>query len=362
MRALKKKSAAINIIGVGGDKMSSEGLRSLFPMSELSLMGFLEIIPHIPKLLSRINQTVDEIMSKSPDVVVTIDSPGFNFKVVKKLRARGYSAKIIHYVAPTVWAYKPERAFKVASLYDHQILILPFEISYFEKTGMDFSYVGHPVIEDSIDDRSEIDFRVNHNIDKDIKLLCLTAGSRSTELKMLLPIYTKAITLLRNKFPDLQVVSPTIPHLLKEMDDWKNSVDFPVIVITDNEEKFAAYRAANIGLAKSGTNNLEMSIAKLPIVIAYKINSFSYWWIKRLVKINFVNLLNLAANKEIIPECIQDSCTPEILADNLSYLLENKDKADKQIQLTNKALKKLGISQAKSPSDKAAETLLSFCS
>jgi lipid-A-disaccharide synthase len=358
IQSLKQKSPDAPIHGIGGEKMEQQGLHSLFPMSELSLMGFLEILPHLPNLLNRIDETVEEILRVKPDVLVTIDSPGFNFKIAKKLQGSGI--RLVHYVAPTVWAYKPERAFNVAKLYDHQLLILPFEAPYFAKTGMGYTYVGHPIIEEPINKKPILDFRKKYNISKDAPLLCITAGSRKTELKRLLPIYAETISLLKESFPKLEIVAPTLTSLVSTMEQWKASVAAPVTIITDQQEKYAAYHAANAGLAKSGTNTLEMSIAKLPIVVTYKINAFSYWWIKRLATVKFVNLLNLTANKEIIPECIQGACTAEQLAANISELLTNQDTAKQQIDLSQKALKDLGLSGRQSPSDKAANVVLGY--
>lgn len=359
IHALKQQSPKAMIHGIGGDKMEQEGLKSLFPMSELSLMGFLEIVPHIPKLLKRIRQTVEEIIAWQPDVVVTIDSPGFNFKVAAKLKERGCAIPLVHYVAPTVWAYKPERAFKVARLFEHQLLILPFEAPYFEEAGIPTTYVGHPIVEEMPKEISG-NFRKEHHIDVNSPLLCMTAGSRHTELKRLLPVYSQVLEKLLKRFPDLHVVMPTIPTLKKELEKWAGALALPVTIITETQEKYAAYSASNAGIAKSGTNTLEMSMAGLPIIIAYKIHPFSYWWIKRLVKVRFANLLNLVMDKKIIPECIQENCSADILVEKATALLLDKETAALQKKQVQEALEKLGMQQKESPSEKAAHVVLGY--
>lgn len=355
IRSLKKKNKDIQIFGIGGTRMQAEGFQSLFPMSELSLMGFVEILPHLPNLISRINQTVDDIRKTNPDAVITIDSPGFCFKVVEKIQNE--AMKLIHYVAPTVWAYKPERAAKVARLYDHQLLILPFEPPYFDAAGIANSFVGHPICEDfeQIPDR-EI-FRKKYNIASDEKLLCIMPGSRITEINRLMPVFIGAISRIIVKMPDIKIVIPTLKHLRSQIE--KSTEKFKNIIITDDiNEKMEAFAASDAALVKSGSGALELAFAKVPMVVGYKINPISYWLIKRLVKVKFANIVNLILDREVIPELIQDNFTADKAAEKTLELLQNADQRINMINSYDEAIARLGANNKNKPSDKAASIIL----
>lgn len=388
-----KSLQPIEFFGIGGDKMQAAGFVSLFDMSEISIMGFAEILPHLGNVLSRIDQTVADIQEKQPDIVITIDSPGFCCRIAKRLRhgedvmgkilkkifckkhnnpspqpspkGRGsdsppfvYKGKLLHYVAPTVWAYKPKRAEKFARLFDHLMVILPFEPPYFDAVGLPCTYVGHPIVETTFLQSGD-EFKQKHNIADDETLICLMPGSRKSEVKRLLPIFLDAVDLL-TVAEKIRVVIPTIPALKAEIEQMLDKSQVKAI-ITDNEaDKLAAYKAASAAIVKSGTGSLEVALAGCPMVIAYKVNYISYLIIKNLVKIKYANLINLMLDEELIPEFLQQYCTAFLIAQKLDKIIKDYKIQELQMLGSFEILKKLGFGEEQTPSQKAADRVLSL--
>jgi len=344
----------VEIYGVGGKNMEKKGLRSLFDMSEISIMGFWEIIPHIPKVLGFINKTVEHILKVEPDVVVTIDSPGFCCRVAKKLKGKGI--KLVHYVAPTVWAYKPKRASKFAKLFDHLLVILPFEPPYFKKVGLPCTYIGHPITETNLPENT--DFRKKYMMTPDHKIMCVMPGSRITEVKKHMKPFVETILMLQKSLPNLRVVFPVVSHLKELIENEMRGKNIEYIITETNDEKFNAFYAANVALVKSGTGTLEVAMAKCPMVVAYKVGFISHLIIKSMVKIRFANLINIIANREIIPELLQNQCNYVSLSARLLELINNKDAAKKQTRHSMEILQQLGLGDKEKPSEKAARTIL----
>lgn len=359
MRALKSKSECpITFHGIGGDKMAAEGLKSLFPFHELSMMGFVEILPYIFNLTARMQQTVDDILAKRPDIIVTIDSPGFNFRVVKKLRQEHCRATLVHYVAPSVWAYKPERAKKCAALYEHLLCLLPFEPPYFEKEGLRCTWVGHPVVAETTSGNGK-DFRRKYEVADDATLVAMLPGSRRGEIKRHLPVFARAVTLLAAQYPNLVLAVAVPKNILPFVAPYFEGCPFRAIITASEQEKKDAIAAANVAIVKSGTVVLEVAMAHAPMVVAYRVNPLSAWLMKRLVLTKFANLVNIIAGEEIIPELLQERCTPENIAGEISALLSDADKRATQQQKSADALKQL-IPENGRPSDLAAGAILAL--
>lgn len=353
MKALKAQLGdSVTFVGLGGALMTEQGLSSLFPIEELSIMGLAEVIPHIWRIRRRIQETIAAIETIRPDIVVTIDSPGFNFRVGKALKKRNKSIPLVHYVAPSVWAWRPGRARKVAQFLDHLLVILPFEPPYFLKEGLPTHFVGHPVVELGLENSKDPTFRKRHGISVSAPILTLLPGSRRGEISRLLPIFQETTLRLQQKHPDLRVVIPTLPHL---KDQVQHLFTRPSIIVTTLEEKFAAYGESHAALAASGTVSLELVAAGLPMVVAYKLNSLTHFLVKRLVKVKFACLVNLLMNEEVVPERLQKDCTPEKLATTLEGLFQ-KDNATVKLTLnqTKGALKMLNAPVGMSPSQCAA--------
>ncbi len=287
MEALKKQHPEIEFYGIGGDKMQACGMNLLFPSQDLALMGFFEIIPHIPKLLGKIKQAIEDICSLQPDAVITIDSPGFCFRVAKAVKAR-IKGKLIHYVAPTVWAYRPERAKKIAKIYDYLLVILPFEPEYFIKEGLATSFVGHPAIEDLQIFPKEA-FHQQFNLDNNSLLLCLAPGSRKQEVQTLLPIFLDAASKLAKLIDKKIIIAIPAQEQLKSVITSYPS-ELPIILV-DEKDKQKLFSSADLALTKSGTITTELAFYKMPMVVAHKVNRFSYWLLKKMIKVSYSRVI-----------------------------------------------------------------------
>ncbi len=348
----------LKISGVGGPDLEKEGLKSIFDMSELSLMGFFEIIPHIPKLIRRINQTTQEIIKFQPDIVITIDAPDFCFRVIKKLQQYQISQRIkkIHFIAPTVWAYRAKRAKKIAKLFDLLLVILPFEPPYFKKYGLKTKFIGHPIVENYTLIKNS-NFREKYKIDTTNKIICLTPGSRIGEIKRIFPEMIKAIQIIQKTHKNLTICLPIIARTKGIISKISQNYNFKSIII-DQEDKIELFNNTDLALAKSGTNTLEIALYKIPMIIAYKTNALTYFILRRLVKVKFANIINLILNRELIPEMLQDNCKAEKIAQKLEQLMTNKEKQEEQIKESQEILKTLGLNSKEQPSKKAAIEIL----
>ncbi|MBL4719958.1 MAG: lipid-A-disaccharide synthase [Alphaproteobacteria bacterium] len=354
MAALKRRTTGnIKFAGVGGVQMQSEGLKSLFPMEELSVMGIVEILPHIPLLLRRMNEVASDIERLKPDAVVTIDAPAFAHGVVKRIKGRDIPR--IHYVAPQLWAWRPWRVRKFRRHFDHILALLPFEPDWFESRGVSCRFVGHPVLESGADRGDGIAFRARHKISTDSTVLCCLLGSRRGEINRHIEPFRAAITQLSQQTPNLICVLPTVPHLSESIHRLAAEFSVRTVVLDDNHEKFDAMAASDIALAASGTVALELSLARTPTVIAYKMATLTYLLGKPLINVAYANLVNLILNRPVIPEFLQNNCTGEKLSAALFAL---KGPAGKdQCEAVAPALTALGLG-GDSPSDRAAEAVL----
>lgn len=303
IKAIKLLEPDTLFYGIGGKKMREQGMNLLFPAEELAVMGFFEIIPYLPKFILRLKQTIRDILSIQPDAVITIDSPGFSFRVAKSIKKQ-LKGKLIHYVAPTVWAYKPDRAKKIAKLYNHLLVILPFEPQYFLKEGLNTTFVGYPAIEDlSISNRSV--FRKKYHLSSDDLLICLAPGSRKQEIHSLLPIFLDSIVQLQKNIKRKVIVAiPTQEHLNASIQ--KYIPDSLKVILVEDEDKLHLFSSADLALSKSGTITTELAFYQLPTVVAHKINWLSYKLLKHIIKIQYVTIINLLAQKELIPELLQE--------------------------------------------------------
>ena len=309
MRALKKHSDLLRFEGIEV-AMFQEGLQSLFPISDLSLMGIFEIIPHIPKIFKRLKQTEQDILSKCPDIIVTIDSPGFCFRLAQRLHRHSFShIPLIHYTAPTVWAWRPKRAKKIAKIFDHLLALFPHEPPYFLKEGLATTFVGHSLVEMDITPKRGLGFRQRHDLDDKDILVCLLPGSRRSEVDRLLPIFIDVLKQLKFYHPNLQVVMPVVPHLKAYLSQFIKFNDLPILMITNSDEKIAAMAASNVALAASVA--LELALTETPSVIAYKANLLTIFIIRRLIVTPYVCLTNILLGRLVVPELLQENCTPQ---------------------------------------------------
>lgn len=359
MRALSAKlNGDVRFVGIGGPQMVDAGLELFFPHTELMHFGVIEVLRHIPRLLKRINETAREVARIAPTALITIDSPDFCFRVAKRVKKRA-AAKIplIHYVAPTVWAWRPGRAKKIAQFLDHLLAVLPFEPPYFTKEGLGCTFVGHSVVEGDAANGSNAMFRAARGIALDTPLLTVLPGSRTSEITHLMPIFHRVIRLLHAQHPKLQIVVPVVPHLKERIAAEISTWDVPAHIVEGERAKYDAFAASKAALACSGTVALELALARLPAVIAYKVNELTALLYRRFIRVAYVNLVNIMHNKSVVPEFIQENCTALKLADALDVLL--RDESTRQAQIEGLAATASWLGQGQFvPSERAAETVL----
>jgi lipid-A-disaccharide synthase len=352
LKSLKKIYSNIDVFAVGGPVIESAGAKLLFNCTDIALMGFSEILPKLPKVLLRLKQTVDAIEAFDPDILITIDSPGFNFRLVTRLRKRlGKRFPIIHYVAPTVWAYKKERADLVAELYDHILLLLPFEKPYFDKVGIESTYVGHPIIEDKLPKSIKA-----IKLETNTVPIVIMPGSRAQEIHYMGGLFAKALKLLETRYNlKLKVLIPTLDSLESKVKKIFANLNAEVSIYETDKQTF--FKTAKLALVKSGTSSLEMAKHNIPCVVGYKMFSLTYRYLKRIVYAKFISLINIILDKPVIPELIQEDCTTERIAAELYELLNTK--VAKTIKSDYaKALKMLENDKGVAPSELAAKTVL----
>ncbi len=354
MKELKSRHGEnISFAGIGGPRMEAEGMSSLFPMHELSYMGFAEILPHMLRLMVRVKEACEDAINSHADVFVTIDSPGFNNRVVEWLR-KCYGDKItcVHYVAPTVWAYKPERAEKTAVLYDHLLTLLPFEPKYFEAYGLKSSFIGHP----AVDDLYEC-FQTprEHNMHDNHLHVSLFPGSRKGEVKRMLPVFKEALNLLHRHYPTLHVTVHSTPYIAQFID--MNGLVASHTIITSDEDHHLALRRAHVALSKTGTVTLEIAKYGVPMVAAYKVSKLTEWLLRKYLTIPYVNLVNILSRKQVIQERLQDDCNAEKLATELKKLVMRPETARKQNRACFAALKQLHRPDDKTAHSNAADVI-----
>jgi len=353
-----KLDGNVRFAGVGGPEMTAAGLQSFFPMQDLAVMGVFEVLPRLPSLLRRMSQTAAEVERIMPDVMVTIDAPDFCFRVIKKIKARGIKIPVVHYVAPSVWAWRPGRAAKVAKFLDHLMCLLPFEPPYFEREGLDATFVGHPVVTSKLDVGQGRAFRDRHGIAPETFVISVLPGSRMGEVTRLLEVFKETVTRLAAQTPDLTVLIPAVPHLIDHVRDTVQ--DWPVrTLVVAPEDKADAYSASGVALAASGTVTLELAMAGLPQVIGYRVNPLTAFVGKFLIKTPFANLINICLGREAVPEFIQENCTADNLARELARLMEDEGARTAQRIAASEALSQLGLG-GPPPGERAADVVLSL--
>ncbi len=317
IQATMQRRPEIRFAGIGGSQMSAHGVDSLFPIQDLALMGLLEVLPRLVQLRRRLQQTVADIAARRPDIVVTIDSPGFTLRVLKAIRPLGIHR--IHYVAPQAWAWRESRVRHYPGLWDQLLCLLPFEPDFFAGHGLPATFVGHPVLESGADSGDAARFRARHGIDPNARILTVMPGSRRTEVTQLLPILGASLQRLPDLVPVVPLAGPVPDAVQQGTRDWPRR---PVLV-TELQDKYDAFAASAAALTKSGTSTLELAMAGVPMVVAYRVNPLSAAIAKQLVKVQYASIINLIAGREVIPEFIQQACTPDRLAATMRMLLDD---------------------------------------
>ena len=341
--------------GVGGDTMTLAGLNSLFPMSELSVMGVSEVLPKARALFRRMRQAADAAHGFRAHAIVTIDAPAFAHGFVKRLP--DHATPRIHYVAPTVWAWRPWRVHKFRRHFDRILTLLPFEPPYFERVGLAATFVGHPVLECGADRADGGAFRRAHGISDQAPLAVVLLGSRRGEVGQLAGPVSDGVKRLAATHPELRVAVPTVPHLADAVRaivaDWPGRPT----VTTDPGEKYAAMAAAEAAVAASGTVSLELAMAGVPAVIVYKVTPITAMAVRLLVRVKYANLVNLVLDRPAVPELLQGACTGERIAAELSSLLDDPERAQAIRGAQHDAIEHLRAA-GEAPSVRAAKAVL----
>ena len=356
MGAIKAQTGGrVRFAGVGGPQSEAQGLESLFPMGELSIMGLAEVLPHLPRLLKRLKQTAALARELKPDVIVTIDSPGFCMRLADKLRDSGIP--IVHYVAPQFWAWRPGRVSQLTKRVDHVMALLPFEVSFFADHDIPCTYVGHPAIEAGAELGDGPAFRARHNLPPDAPVLCVVPGSRNGEVRRILPVFGEALLLLKQTYPDLHVVIPVVQSTAAEVTRLTRDWPLPVTFVTDMAERFDAFAACDAAMAKSGTVTLELALSNVPMVVGYRLNPITAFFVRRLARVKYASLVNLLADREVAQELLQEPCTPENLTAIIDELLRSSEAREAQREGFRAAIEALG-ERVPPPSERAAKVVL----
>ena len=340
---LRELDPALEVRGIGGEGMAAQGLESLFPMSELSLMGIWEILPKYRALKRRIAQTAQAVIKAAPDVLITIDSPDFGLRVARIVRAAAPGIRTVHYVAPSVWAWRPGRARKMAQVIDHVLAILPFEPPLMQAAGMSCDFVGHPVVSEPLASAAEASaFRAAHGIAADAPLVLCLPGSRRGEVARLGPRFDEALMRLRDRLPEMRVVLPTVPGVADMVDAMVRRWPTAPVVVQGESDKRAAFAAADLALAASGTVSLELAANGVPMVIGYDMAPVSRALIGLLLKTDTVTLVNLVSETRAVPEFLGRHCQPGPMANALLRLLDDPEARAEQLAAMDLTMQRLG--------------------
>lgn len=355
--ALRRARPDAEFMGVGGIRMQALGFQSLFPMRELAVMGLLEVLPKIFQLRRRLRDTANTIIAHRPDVVVTIDSPGFTLRLLKLIQGAGL--RRVHYVAPQVWAWREGRVKGFPGLWDRLLCLLPFEPAFFRRHGLEAAFVGHPVIESGADAGDAARFRAKYGVAEGARPLIVMPGSRRSEVGRLLPVFGATLDLLLQRFPDLIPVVPVADAVAESVRDGAAQWRVRPIVVTAEGDKYDAFAAATAALVKSGTSTLEIALAGVPMVVSYRVNPMTAWIARRLIKLKYVCIVNLLADDAVVPELIQQDATPARLAAELGRLLADPAAAARQVAASGAVIASLRPAGGL-PSDAAAREVLSL--
>ena len=356
---------SINFVGIGGNGMMNRGLDSIFPMSDLSVMGLVEIALQYPNLKNRLNQTIQSILDEKPDILLTIDAPEFCFRVAKKIKLSNKNIPIAHYVAPSVWAWRPNRAKKISEFVDHILALFPFEPRYFRDVGIKCDFVGHPIVTESLADEESIaEFKNEYSLADEPIILCLP-GSRKSEIDRLMPVFGETLEKFSNILPSARFVLPSTPNIYEYSKKYLGSMPKDVIFLSpekigiDKYLKFkkASFKISSLALAASGTVSLELAANNTPMVIGYDMGFLSRQIIGLMLKTETVNLVNLITGNRNIPECLGANFKSENLFLEMVRVYSNNQNQIKDFRTT---MDLLGQNN-EPPNDRAANSLLKFC-
>ncbi len=357
LAALRRQRPELRFRGIGGARMTEAGLDTLFPMRELAVMGLVEILPRLRALSRRLDQAVADIALTRPDLVVTIDSPGFALRLLKRITGLGIPR--VHYVAPQVWAWREHRVREFPGLWERLLCLLPFETAFFARHGLDARFVGHPVLQSGADTGDARRFRARHGLDAGASVLVLMPGSRRSEVPRLLPVFRRTVALLAERVPGLVPVVVVSPVVAQAVARAARRWPVPPVLVTELDDKHDAFAAAGAALTKSGTSTLELALAGVPMAVTYRVNPLTAAVARRLIRVRHVAMVNLLAGRRLVPELLQEECQPERLARTVERLLGDPAEAEAQRDGFRTVLDSLAAGN-EAPADAAARQVLAL--
>ena len=346
---LQKDNNDIEFLSVGGSNLKKIGIKSIFELKEITYLGFTSVLFNIFKIKKKINQTVDEILKFNPDILFSVDSPDFTLRVAELVKKRNPKIKTIHYVAPQVWIWRKGRVKKMKKFIDHILLLFDFEKKYFDEENIKNTFVGHPLIEDTDNDKTDI----NNLISKNKKIISIFPGSRKSETNVLLPILIEFINMMNMKNSHYNFVFHATDENKNEIADYVKDKKLKNTDVISNEYMKKQILLKSIfAVCKSGTISLQVCNSKVPSIIIYKLSFINFMIFKFLVNVKFANIINIINNKEVIPELLQNECNANEIYNSVRYILKNPSIAKKQLEICNKTLD--GIRSKSSSSNEVA--------
>ena len=349
---IQKDNTDIEYLSVGGVNLEKIGIKSIFELKEITYLGFTSVLLNIFKIKKRINQTVDEILKFEPDILFSVDSPDFTLRVAEIVKKRNPKIKTIHYVAPQVWIWRKNRVKKIKKFIDHILLLFDFEKKYFDDENIKNTFVGHPLIENTGLNKTDI----NNLVSKDKKIISIFAGSRNSETNVLLPILVQFIILMNKKDHNYNFVFHATDENKEQIIDYIKVKNIENIdVVSDENIKSEILSNSIFAVCKSGTVSLQVCNANVPSIIIYKLNFINFMIFKLLVNVKFANIINIINNREVIPELLQNECNAKEIYNSVVYMLKNPDIRKKQLEDCNQTLK--GIRSKTSSSSEVASIL-----
>ena len=349
---LQKDNKDINYLSVGGENLKKIGIKSIFELKEITYLGFTSVLLNLFKIKKRINQTVDEILKFEPDILFSVDSPDFTLRVAEIVKKRNPKIKTIHYVAPQVWIWRKSRVKKIKKFIDHILLLFDFEKKYFDDENIKNTFVGHPLIENKISNKTDI----NNFISKDKKIISIFAGSRKSETNVLLPILVDFINMMNKKDANYSFVFHATEENKEQIINFIRIKNIENIDVISNENMKSEILSKSVfAVCKSGTVSLQVCNANVPSIIIYKLNFINFMIFKLLVNVKFANIINIINNREVIPELLQNECNAKEIYNSVVYMLKNPDIRKKQLENCNQTLK--GIRSKTSSSSEVASIL-----